>query len=183
MALADPKWVFGKDTTQAIVGGLVRGARGALREFAEAYATELGLWPALVVTGGDAKLVAAGCDFIDSLVPDLTLMGVALAYSRRLDESEKAIRHAIRLQGDSVAGYHALLRVLMHENRKLPEAKAAAQKLVTVEPTARNYVLLSNLCGKTGDGAGALAAMKRASQLAPGNAEIDRVYKTLKERR
>ena len=110
-------------------------------------------------------------------------MGVALAYSRRLDESEKAIRHAIRLQGDSVAGYHALLRVLMHENRKLPEAKAAAQKLVTVEPTARNYVLLSNLCGKTGDGAGALAAMKQALRLAPGNPQIERAYKTLKERR
>jgi len=40
--LAEPRWVFGADTSEAIVGGLVFGARGALRTIAEAYATELG---------------------------------------------------------------------------------------------------------------------------------------------
>jgi len=49
--LAEPDWVFGKDTNQAIVGGLIISARGALREFAEAYATEIGQWPAVVITG------------------------------------------------------------------------------------------------------------------------------------
>lgn len=80
VALARPDWVFGKDTAQAIVGGLVYGARGALRELAEAYATALGSWPQLILTGGDAELVGKGCDFVDSIVPDLALMGVALAY-------------------------------------------------------------------------------------------------------
>ncbi len=55
--LSNPDWVFGKDTRQAIVGGLVYGARGALRELVETYATELGHWPVVILTGGDAALV------------------------------------------------------------------------------------------------------------------------------
>ena len=80
VALTGPGWVFGKDTTQAIVGGLVYGARGALRGLTEAYAIALGRWPQLILTGGDAELVGKGCDFVDCIVPDLSLMGIALAY-------------------------------------------------------------------------------------------------------
>ena len=79
VALRRPDWVFGRDTPQAIIGGLIYGARGALREMVELYATELKLWPQLILTGGDAELVADGCDFVDAVVADLTLMGVALA--------------------------------------------------------------------------------------------------------
>jgi len=79
VTLKKPDWVFGRSTDEAIVGGLVHGARGALRGIVEAYAAELTLWPQLVLTGGDAELVADGCDFVDAVVPDLTLMGVALA--------------------------------------------------------------------------------------------------------
>jgi len=85
--LAEPTWVFGKDTRQAIVGGLVVSARGALREFVEAYATALGHWPTVIVTGGDAKLI---CDdpsqsqLVQCRVDDLALRGVAIAYYRTL---------------------------------------------------------------------------------------------------
>jgi type III pantothenate kinase len=85
--LSDPTWVFGKDTRQAIVGGLVVAARGALREFVEAYATELGHWPLVVVTGGDARLVCGNpseSGLVQCRVDDLTLRGVALAYYRSL---------------------------------------------------------------------------------------------------
>jgi type III pantothenate kinase len=85
--LVDPTWVFGKDTRQAIVGGLVGSARGALREFVESYATELGHWPVVVVTGGDARLVCGDpseSDLVQCRVDDLTLRGVALAYYRSL---------------------------------------------------------------------------------------------------
>jgi len=80
--LVEPDWVYGADTRQAIVGGLVFGARGALREITETYATELGAWPALVLTGGDAHLVGSGCDYVQAIVDDLSLLGVALAYRR-----------------------------------------------------------------------------------------------------
>jgi len=82
-----PDWIFGKDTRQAIVGGLVHGARGALRELVEAYATELGRWPVVILTGGDAELVSArpsDSDLVQAVVPDLALRGVALAYYKSL---------------------------------------------------------------------------------------------------
>lgn len=78
--LTNPDWVFGGDTAQAIVGGIVFGARGALREIAERYATEMGHWPLLILTGGDAELVASGYEFAQAVVPELCLLGVAMAF-------------------------------------------------------------------------------------------------------
>ena len=83
----EPAGVFGKDTRQAIVGGLVYGARGALRELTEAYATELGHWPPVILTGGDARLVGGdpnSSELVQAIVPDLVLRGVAAAYYRTL---------------------------------------------------------------------------------------------------
>lgn len=75
-----PTAVFGKNTHDAIVNGVVYGAVGALREIVERYATELREWPKLVITGGNAPLVAELVDYVDAVVPDLCLMGIALAY-------------------------------------------------------------------------------------------------------
>lgn len=77
-----PGGAIGRNTHDAIVNGVVYGAVGALRELVERYATELGHWPQLVLTGGNAGLVRELADFVDSVVPDLCLMGVALAYRR-----------------------------------------------------------------------------------------------------
>jgi len=85
--LANPDWVFGKDTKQAIVGGLVFGVRGAVRSLVESYASELGHWPLLIVTGGDAELICSDPvirDIVQAVVGDLTLRGVALAYYNSL---------------------------------------------------------------------------------------------------
>lgn len=82
-----PDWVFGRDTREAILGGIVYGARGALRERVEAYATELGTWPVLILTGGDAKRICPepGSEgFVQALVEDLTLRGVAMAFYHSL---------------------------------------------------------------------------------------------------
>ena len=83
--LSQPTWIFGKNTNQAIIGGLVYGARGALREFTETYATELGHWPTVIATGGDAKLVCGDVqesELVQAIVPDLVIRGVALSYYR-----------------------------------------------------------------------------------------------------
>ena len=85
--LTAPRWTFGADTREAIVGGLVYGARGALRYFVEAYATELHHWPLVIATGGDAELICedeAMTDLIHAIVPDLALRGAAMAYYRSL---------------------------------------------------------------------------------------------------
>ncbi|MBN1554217.1 MAG: type III pantothenate kinase [Phycisphaerae bacterium] len=85
--ISDPTWVFGRDTREAIVGGIVYGARGALRERVEAYATELGAWPVVVLTGGDANLICPHPGeegLVQAIVKDLTLRGVAIAYYKSL---------------------------------------------------------------------------------------------------
>jgi len=84
---AEPTGVFGTDTEQAILSGLVQGARGALRELVEAYATELGHWPIVIVTGGNAGLICnhvGESDLVQAVVDDLAIRGVAAAYYRTL---------------------------------------------------------------------------------------------------
>jgi len=85
--IRQPDWVFGKDTDQAIIGGIVAGARGALRELVEAYATELGQWPIVILTGADAGIVCerpGTGELVQAVVPDLAVRGVALAYYNSL---------------------------------------------------------------------------------------------------
>lgn len=79
------KTVYGASTHDAICNGVLYGVVGALREITERYATELGSWPDLIVTGGNAELVGSECEFIDRIVPDLCLRGIALAYRRHFD--------------------------------------------------------------------------------------------------
>jgi type III pantothenate kinase len=74
--------VYGSNTESAIRNGVLVGAVGALREITERYATELHVWPQLVVTGGGAELVKKECEFIDSLVPDLCVRGIGLAFRK-----------------------------------------------------------------------------------------------------
>lgn len=93
VALERPTWVFGKDTRQAIIGGLVYGARAAIQILTESYATELKKWPLLLLTGGDAELIREEQGLEQAVVPELTLMGVALAFhlakgELRLEEEE-----------------------------------------------------------------------------------------------
>lgn len=85
VSLTAPLGVFGKNTHDAIVNGVVYAAVGALREIVERFATELRQWPKLVVTGGSAPLVVEAADFVDAYVPDLCLMGIALAYRKAVD--------------------------------------------------------------------------------------------------
>lgn len=89
--LTDPTWVYGANTTEAIIGGIVYGARGALRERVEAYATELGSWPTVILTGGDARRVCPHPGeegLVQAVVDDLHLRGVAIAYYKSLLRSE-----------------------------------------------------------------------------------------------
>src|SRR5439155_24726702 len=72
---------FGKSTEQAIVHGVFHGIRGMVKELVENYATELGFWPDIIATGGDAPKLFEGWELIHAISPDLTLYGIALAYT------------------------------------------------------------------------------------------------------
>jgi type III pantothenate kinase len=87
--LVDPDWVFGGNTKQTIIGGIVYGMRGALKELTEAYATELGRWPLLILTGGDAKHLCPDVQengLVQAIVEDLSLRGIAIAYYKSVVE-------------------------------------------------------------------------------------------------
>lgn len=79
---------LGKDTQSAIRNGIYAMMIGALREIVERYATEIGKWPPLVITGGDAEAIAQYCDFVDRVVPDLGLDGLTLAYKRHANQHD-----------------------------------------------------------------------------------------------
>jgi type III pantothenate kinase len=79
--LETPQGVFGKSTRQAISQGVYNGIRGMVKELVEQYATDLGRWPEIIATGGDAAKLFEGWELIHALAPDLTMYGIALAYT------------------------------------------------------------------------------------------------------
>jgi len=81
-----PELPYGRNTTEAMQTGVCRGMAGAVRNIVEGYATSLNHWPQVVATGGDVELLSEHCDFLDILVKDLTLHGIALAYTKHLAE-------------------------------------------------------------------------------------------------
>lgn len=85
--MAVPTGTFGTTTADAITQGVFYGVRGMVKELVERYATELGNWPEIIATGGDAELLFGGWELIHAISPDLALYGIALAYA------EHHIRH------------------------------------------------------------------------------------------
>lgn len=75
-----PQGAVGRSTSSAICHGVYHGIRGMVKELVENYATDLGRWPDLIATGGDARTLFEGWELIHAIAPDLTLYGMALAY-------------------------------------------------------------------------------------------------------
>ena len=105
--------------------------------------------------------------------------GALLAALERFDAAEEAARKAIELAPDLAVAYRSLARILLLRNQRLPEAEALVRKLVELEPAAPNYGLLGEVCARTGNLAGARAALERAMQLDPGNEEFRAAYRRL----
>jgi type III pantothenate kinase len=80
-ALEVPREAIGKSTQSAIQIGVFSAIRGLIRETVENYATELGTWPDIIATGGDAAKIFGDWELIHAVAPDLTLYGIALAYT------------------------------------------------------------------------------------------------------
>ena len=80
VAMEIPPTNYGTNTESAIQAGIYYGAIGALRELVERFANQLGQWPHVILTGGNAELIAKECNFADSVVPNLCLTGLYLAY-------------------------------------------------------------------------------------------------------
>ena len=75
---ARPVECIGHNTSEAMRTGVYHGLRGMLRELVEHYAEQAGTYPTVIATGGDGALLFRDYDLVDRVVPDLTLMGLAV---------------------------------------------------------------------------------------------------------
>lgn len=80
---ADP---LGQRTEHAIQSGIIYGSIGAIKELVERFATKLGRWPVVLLTGGDAAVIAGAADYVDKIVPHLCLRGAVLAYEKSFEK-------------------------------------------------------------------------------------------------
>lgn len=75
---------FGRDTRQAMLQGAFYGIAGAVRHLVERYAEAFAAYPQVWATGGDAEALFGADEFINRIVPDLTLRGIALTCKEAL---------------------------------------------------------------------------------------------------
>src|SRR5437763_1423762 len=85
---------FGKNTREAMLLGVGNAIRGLVQLTVESYAEFFGGYPQVVATGGDAPAlfgeeVSAGGGLIESIVPDLQLIGI-LEVCRAVEEMDAA---------------------------------------------------------------------------------------------
>lgn len=95
-------------------------------------------------------------------------LGTLAARLGRFDDAEQAYQKAISLSPGQAQAYAMLADLYLRAGRKLPEAKRLAQKAVELQPGPDLYRLLSVACEKTGDAAGARAAVEKAAPQAAG---------------
>ncbi len=85
---AAPGEPMGHNTVQAMCTAAFHGIRGLVRELVEMYAEQVGAYPAVIATGGDAQMLFDGYELIERIVPELTLMGLALALRTAMEQGE-----------------------------------------------------------------------------------------------
>jgi type III pantothenate kinase len=83
---ARPVEAIGHNTMEAMRAGVFHGMRGMVRELVEQYAEKLGQYPMVVATGGDGDLLFRDYTLVDRVVPDLTLMGLAVTLRSALED-------------------------------------------------------------------------------------------------
>jgi type III pantothenate kinase len=78
--LRAPKEFIGRDTASSMLSGLVHGFACLTDELNKRIAGKIGGRVKIIVTGGDAKLVAGYATSLKRIDPDLTLKGIQLIY-------------------------------------------------------------------------------------------------------
>lgn len=79
-----PQEAIGHNTAEAMKTAVFHGIRGMVRELVELFAEEIGAYPVVVATGGDAQELFEDYELIERIVPELTLLGMALTFQTAL---------------------------------------------------------------------------------------------------
>jgi tetratricopeptide (TPR) repeat protein len=115
-------------------------------------------------------------------VINYTNIGIVSAQLKQFSNAEKAFKTTITLAPKFSGGYRELARLYLKTERKFPEAMELAKKATALEEIAANYFVLSWAYDKNGDVANARWALKRATELDPGNLEYKRMYELIQKR-
>jgi len=110
-------------------------------------------------------------------------VGILGATLRRFDVAEAALRKACALAPDNAFAARLLCQVLLESSGNPTEAAALARKAVDREPSAENYYVLGAAEARRGDGAAAVAAMRRAVELAPAEQKYRQGLEQLQSRK
>ncbi|MGP1272148.1 MAG: type III pantothenate kinase [Phycisphaerales bacterium] len=86
--MPDPLEPFGRSTEHAMLLGVRAAVRGAVRFLAERYAEFYEAYPTIIATGGEAPTILGDDELIEAHVPELELLGVAVARARLASEPE-----------------------------------------------------------------------------------------------
>ena len=103
----------------------------------------------------------------------------------RLDEfaqAEEALRHVVDLAPQQALGYAALAQLRLQSNHNVSDAVEPAREAVRLEPTAANYFLLATVCERCGELESAAAAIEKALQTEPANAQYRQLYLLIREK-
>jgi len=114
--------------------------------------------------------------------------GVAYFFTGHIHEkrgekavAQEAYEKVIEVAPDRAEGFLALARFLWENDGDLNRARLLLQRAVELAPIAANYAFLGRVCHKTGDREAALAAARKAVQLAPRNPEYRRLVQQVQE--
>lgn len=78
--LVHPRRIIGSNTTSAMQSGIIYGYIGLVEGIVSRIQGELGEKTAVIATGGYAKLIASETSVIDTVNPNITLIGLKLIY-------------------------------------------------------------------------------------------------------
>lgn len=148
--------------------------RGCRYHLAELYAAAGRPQDAVCVCRELQAIRPAGAD-------DERALGLLLVRLQQFDAAEAALTRAIERDPKHPAAYRCLVQLLLARSRRLPEARARAETLVELEPSAPNCLLLGQTCHRAGDLPAARAALERALQLDPGNETVQRECRALQQ--
>ncbi len=84
-----PTTPFGTDTTDSIRHGISGAVRGLVQNMAERWAEQMGNWPEVIATGGDAAALFTDWEIVHAISPDLLMYGIALAFTEHQMKHEE----------------------------------------------------------------------------------------------
>jgi tetratricopeptide (TPR) repeat protein len=142
---------------------------------------------ALFAEAGQTEMAMEYCEQAEASAPQDAMVhlnvGILAARLRRFKVAEAALRKACELAPENAAAPRLLCQVLLESNGNAAEAAALARKAVDHEPSAENYYVLGTAEIHRGNVPAAVAAVRRAVELAPNERRYRAVLEQLQPSR